>query len=172
MSRESITGRTDYSRHFRKEPCSLLQCLSLGSFAAPIVNEKMNSTTMSFYADRWESQLAMATKKQCDAAEKRTIKGRDAYVIPSQASFNFCTTALPTFFSPSHIHLMSRPPTYDSRSKLQPHEEWWRDHYDWLKSKGYELRPRYRPGWTPSWKVTGRRRSRLSSEDHVHTLVS
>jgi hypothetical protein len=29
-------------------------------------------------------------------------------------------------------------------------EEWWRDHYELLKQHGYFLRPRYRPGWTPS----------------------
>jgi hypothetical protein len=29
-------------------------------------------------------------------------------------------------------------------------EEWWQDHYELLKQHGYLLRPRYRPGWTPS----------------------
>ncbi|EIN06941.1 hypothetical protein PUNSTDRAFT_121223 [Punctularia strigosozonata HHB-11173 SS5] len=27
----------------------------------------------------------------------------------------------------------------------------WRDHYDWLKEKGYELRSRFSPNWVPSW---------------------
>ncbi|KAH9008199.1 kinase-like domain-containing protein [Lactarius hengduanensis] len=31
-------------------------------------------------------------------------------------------------------------------------EAWWRDHYDEIKHCGYQLRPRYRPGWVPSWK--------------------
>ncbi|KAH9165356.1 hypothetical protein EDB89DRAFT_2010447, partial [Lactarius sanguifluus] len=31
-------------------------------------------------------------------------------------------------------------------------EAWWRDHYDDIKLCGYQLRPRYRPGWVPSWK--------------------
>lgn len=65
---------------------------------------------------------------------------------------------------------MSRPPPDDPSLKLEPHEEWWRDHYEWLKSKGYELRPRYRPGWTPSWEKT--HIPYLSCEDHVHTIVS
>ncbi|KAJ6516594.1 hypothetical protein C8R47DRAFT_1172841 [Mycena vitilis] len=29
---------------------------------------------------------------------------------------------------------------------------YWRDHHDWLKESGYLLRPRYRPGWIPSWQ--------------------
>ncbi|RPD78678.1 hypothetical protein L226DRAFT_457210 [Lentinus tigrinus ALCF2SS1-7] len=30
-------------------------------------------------------------------------------------------------------------------------ELWWRDHQEWLAEKGYMLRPRYKPGWKPSW---------------------
>ncbi|EIW87431.1 hypothetical protein CONPUDRAFT_134578 [Coniophora puteana RWD-64-598 SS2] len=33
-------------------------------------------------------------------------------------------------------------------------EVWWAERYQWLKDRGYELRPRYRPGWTPSWRGT------------------
>ncbi|KAI0041906.1 hypothetical protein FA95DRAFT_1598729 [Auriscalpium vulgare] len=36
---------------------------------------------------------------------------------------------------------------------LLPHEEWWRDQAPFLESRGYRLRPRLRPGWTPSWKT-------------------
>ena len=32
-------------------------------------------------------------------------------------------------------------------------EYFWRDHYKWLKECGYLLRPRYAPGWVPSWEV-------------------
>ncbi|KAJ3712460.1 kinase-like domain-containing protein [Lentinula raphanica] len=35
--------------------------------------------------------------------------------------------------------------------KLWEFEIFWRDHYDWLKGKGYLLRPRYHPDWVPSW---------------------
>jgi len=31
-------------------------------------------------------------------------------------------------------------------------EVWWRDHYDDIESRGYRLRPRYNPGWAPSWR--------------------
>ena len=54
--------------------------------------------------------------------------------------------------------------------QLKPHEEWWRDHYDFLRSKGYELRPRYQPGWTPSWLGTDK--VILLCEDRVSTYVS
>ena len=38
--------------------------------------------------------------------------------------------------------------------KLRDSEVYWRDRYDWLLESGYTLRPRYRPGWVPSWKAT------------------
>lgn len=39
---------------------------------------------------------------------------------------------------------------------LAPNETWWCQHYSWLKSQGYLLRPRYAPGWVPSWEGTER----------------
>ncbi|KAJ7140484.1 hypothetical protein C8R43DRAFT_588230 [Mycena crocata] len=39
---------------------------------------------------------------------------------------------------------------------LTPSEKFWRDHTPWLKNCGYILRPRYQPGWVPSWKGTGK----------------
>jgi hypothetical protein len=41
-----------------------------------------------------------------------------------------------------------------SDDKLDFSEIWWRDHQEWLDGRGYMLRPRYRPGWTPSWIIT------------------
>ncbi|KAJ3481137.1 hypothetical protein NLI96_g7863 [Meripilus lineatus] len=38
--------------------------------------------------------------------------------------------------------------------KLDDSESFWLDHSEWLEEKGYMLRPRFRPGWVPSW-VTG-----------------
>ncbi|KAF9077720.1 kinase-like domain-containing protein [Rhodocollybia butyracea] len=32
-------------------------------------------------------------------------------------------------------------------------EKWWVDRFEFLKEKGYLLRPRYRPGWKPSYKL-------------------
>ncbi|TFK47138.1 hypothetical protein OE88DRAFT_1714631 [Heliocybe sulcata] len=43
--------------------------------------------------------------------------------------------------------------SYDP-SNILDHEEFWCDHQGWLKEHGYMLRPRFRPGWVPSWKGT------------------
>lgn len=40
-------------------------------------------------------------------------------------------------------------------SLLPPEEIKWRDRYGMLKDEGYELRPRLRPGWKPSWLESG-----------------
>lgn len=42
----------------------------------------------------------------------------------------------------------------DYSGELLPYEFFWRDHQQWLEEKGYMLRPRYRPGWVPSWQGT------------------
>lgn len=38
--------------------------------------------------------------------------------------------------------------------RLYEVEIFWRDHYLWLKQKGYLLRPRYNPEWVASWKTS------------------
>ena len=53
--------------------------------------------------------------------------------------------------------LPPRDPDYEARvdevfSTLAPEEERWRDRQQFLESVGYMLRPRYRPGWIPSWR--------------------
>ena len=48
-------------------------------------------------------------------------------------------------------------------SKLRNNEKKWRDRYDMLEKEGYTLRPRLRPGWTPSWLQLGK--SPLECED-------
>lgn len=35
---------------------------------------------------------------------------------------------------------------------LHPYEKRWVDRQPWLLQRGYELRPRFRPGWAPSWR--------------------
>ncbi|KIJ60038.1 hypothetical protein HYDPIDRAFT_117724 [Hydnomerulius pinastri MD-312] len=39
-----------------------------------------------------------------------------------------------------------------SPGQLDSRELWWSNRFEWLKARGYLLRPRYSPGWTPSWK--------------------
>jgi hypothetical protein len=38
--------------------------------------------------------------------------------------------------------------------EVAKYEEIWRDRYSFLLNRGFELRVRYRPGWTPSWLGT------------------
>ena len=45
--------------------------------------------------------------------------------------------------------------SYRGPVNLSSHEIKWRDRQPFLESKGYMLRPRLQPGWTPSWLSTG-----------------
>ena len=49
-------------------------------------------------------------------------------------------------------------------------EVWWRDHYNDIKLCGYQLRPRYSPGWVPSWRESNK--DFFSVEDGQPCLVS
>jgi len=42
-------------------------------------------------------------------------------------------------------------------------ETWWREQYQWLKVRGYQLRPRYAPDWVPSWESS--KKHALACED-------
>lgn len=44
---------------------------------------------------------------------------------------------------------------------------WWAKNEDWLKSEGYTLRPRYQPGWVPSWSTS--KRNIHNCEDSLST---
>ncbi|OSD01823.1 hypothetical protein PYCCODRAFT_1368635 [Trametes coccinea BRFM310] len=48
---------------------------------------------------------------------------------------------------------------------LAPYELYWRDLCPYLQSRGYLLRPRYQPGWEPSWKILNI--GVLQAEDHI-----
>ncbi|KAF8471475.1 kinase-like domain-containing protein [Russula ochroleuca] len=39
---------------------------------------------------------------------------------------------------------------------IDPVEAWWVEHQEALERAGYMLRPRYRPGWKPSWAGTNK----------------
>ncbi|KAJ6498032.1 kinase-like domain-containing protein [Mycena vitilis] len=54
-----------------------------------------------------------------------------------------------------------------------PHEQFWIDHQQFLLSRGYLLRPRFRLGWVPSWTLSGsnfdpKRFNIRDFEDAVH----
>ena len=44
----------------------------------------------------------------------------------------------------------------DLLSTLRNNEKKWRDRHEMLEKEGYVLRPRLRPGWTPSWLQSGK----------------
>jgi len=50
-----------------------------------------------------------------------------------------------------------------TEEELAEPEVWWSKHYQWLKDRGYLLRPRYAPDWVPSWK--GTKKDSLLCED-------
>ena len=47
-----------------------------------------------------------------------------------------------------------RRATETGKYDLTKSEKWWRDRIQILDDHGYELRPRLKPGWSPSWKGT------------------
>lgn len=49
--------------------------------------------------------------------------------------------------------------------RLDPWECWWRDRAEFFERRGYRLRPRYQPGWIPTWRTTNKHR--LRCEDSV-----
>jgi hypothetical protein len=53
--------------------------------------------------------------------------------------------------------------------ELRTAEKWWRDHYELLEQHGYLLRPRYRPGWTPS-QNSGKQGLRWNNSDEFMDL--
>ena len=44
----------------------------------------------------------------------------------------------------------------DHLGSMSPAEIFWADHYRWLESQGYKLRPRYHPDWIPTWKKSNK----------------
>jgi hypothetical protein len=74
--------------------------------------------------------------------------GPHAYSIPTEIRCHNPQSGL------DETHLV--PPPKEKYAVLTPGERWWRDMSGILETKGYRLRPRFQPGWRPSWQVTGR----------------
>ncbi|TFY71462.1 hypothetical protein EVG20_g1530 [Dentipellis fragilis] len=54
-----------------------------------------------------------------------------------------------------HLEEDINPPSVErrlDRARLRRTERQWRKIQPWLQSQGYLLRPRFKPGWTPSWQ--------------------
>uniref|UniRef100_A0A8H7Y0M7 Protein kinase domain-containing protein n=1 Tax=Psilocybe cubensis TaxID=181762 RepID=A0A8H7Y0M7_PSICU len=52
---------------------------------------------------------------------------------------------------------------------LSPSEMLWRDRYGYLFQRGYQIRPRYSPNWSPTWLGNGRHHH--SGEDHIMQIL-
>ncbi|PPR07258.1 hypothetical protein CVT24_010050 [Panaeolus cyanescens] len=63
-----------------------------------------------------------------------------------------------------------------SEGKLFPTELYWITREPWLRSRGYKLRPRFTPGWVPSWiqerPTKPKSRHRVVQEDSMIALNS
>ncbi|KAH9834121.1 uncharacterized protein C8Q71DRAFT_161717 [Rhodofomes roseus] len=51
---------------------------------------------------------------------------------------------------------------------LHSHERAWRNRQPFLESHGYMLRPRLRPGWTPSWRTSGEHPLDAEDTNYIH----
>ncbi|KAI9069041.1 kinase-like protein [Trametes sanguinea] len=58
--------------------------------------------------------------------------------------------------------------TEEGLYSLAPQEVFWQERYRYLKDRGYLLRPRYAPGWRPSW--IGTRRDPTYCEDSIRLI--
>ena len=58
-----------------------------------------------------------------------------------------------------HIYapLSDEPRPDENPDALWDGENWWAERQEALERAGYTLRPRYRPGWKPSWAGTNKR---------------
>ncbi|KAJ7743785.1 kinase-like domain-containing protein [Mycena metata] len=58
-------------------------------------------------------------------------------------------------------------------SGIQEREMWWVEHQPFLLSRGYALRPRYNPNWTPTWELPGNEElSTLRCEDSLPIKIA
>lgn len=71
-------------------------------------------------------------------------------------------------FSRKKTRTSSRNPVYYP-PRLSPSEISWRDQYNFLCQRGYQLRPRYQPHWTPT--MFGSERLHSTGEDHIMQIV-
>jgi len=69
---------------------------------------------------------------------------------------------------PIPVYKPNQPDSYYPPA-LNRFERIWHDRYHFLLQKGFELRPRYRPGWTPSW--LNAKGEPLLCEDSLQHLV-
>jgi hypothetical protein len=69
--------------------------------------------------------------------------------------------------NPLLLTFRNRPLT--DRAVLDRSELFWSRHQKWLEGCGYMLRPRYLPGWVPSWQ--GNKKNWDECEDGQYNCV-
>ena len=69
-----------------------------------------------------------------------------------------------------HIPFLDDPIPGRQPGAIGEHEKWWIERQEALEQAGYMLRPRFRPGWRPSW--TGTNKHFFNSEDGQSIGVS
>ena len=60
----------------------------------------------------------------------------------------------------------------DLLSALRNNEKRWRDRCEMLEKEGYTLRPRLRPGWTPSWLQSGKNPTKCEDGEPLPVEIS
>lgn len=53
-------------------------------------------------------------------------------------------------------HFLDDQPPGRQPGDLDEGEVWWVERQEALEASGYMLRPRYQPGWIPSWRGTNK----------------
>ena len=61
---------------------------------------------------------------------------------------------------------------WDVFDRYHAHEVWWVDRSEMFERHGYQMRPRFRRGWVPSWQIGPRKWLRLKiPEDAIRLRV-
>ena len=85
--------------------------------------------------------VVLSLKSHCTAG-RNEVSYNSPFDCPLSLLF-VASTALMEQPIPRHID--------DRYARLAPVEVAWRDRQEYLESRGYMLRPRYRQDWVPSW---------------------
>jgi hypothetical protein len=102
-----------------------------------------------------KSQLRLGQdKRRHQFAFERVLQLRLGQVYPHLAQFRL----RPTSISQQVMDLSEsgRNSSKVSIGGINSIESWWVERQEALEQAGYMLRPRYRPGWKPSWEGTNK----------------
>jgi hypothetical protein len=75
---------------------------------------------------------------------------------------------MPSHHTTGDVNNCGEPPIRKAGTFLIT-ERWWRDRYDEIASRGYDLRPRYHHHWQPPWLKSGKKFSAV--DDGQRTVV-